>query len=115
MFYDFDKYRCCFCIFEGWGGFPLFSCNQSLPSLLYLFYHFFVQSRNSVIFVFSFLVVNLIVSVSSVFFPLYLCIGDKGGERAVIAVCVSSFHSIFLIRGLGVLTPCFSDFFFFLF
>lgn len=98
------------------GGVPLFSCNQSLPSLLYLFYHFFVQSRNSVIFVFSFLVVNLIVSVSSVFFPLYLCIGDKGGERAVIAVCVSSFHFIFLmrgIRGLGVLTPCFSDFFFF--
>lgn len=44
------------------------------------------------------------------FFPLYLCIGDKGGERAVIAVCVSSFHFIFLMRGikgLGVLTPCF--------
>lgn len=60
-------------VFSKGGGVPLFSCNQSLPSLLYLFYHFFVQSRNSVIFVFSFLVVNLIVSVSSVFFFLFTC------------------------------------------
>lgn len=73
------------------GGGGSFVFMQPVAPLFYIcFITFFVQSRNSVIFVFSFLVVNLIVSVSSGFFPL--CIDDKGGERAVIAVCVSSFH-----------------------
>lgn len=51
---------------KGVGGVLCFHATGRFP-LLYLFYHFFLQSRNSVIFVFSFLVVNLIVSVSSVF------------------------------------------------
>lgn len=104
---------------RGGEGFLCFHATSRSPLFYICFITFFVQSRNSVIFVFSFLVVNLIVSVRFLFFFSCLCIGDKGGERAVIAVCVSSFHFFFFffmkanegIRGLGVLTPCFSFFF----
>lgn len=54
-----------FVFLEGWGGSLVFM--QPVTPLFYIcFITFFVQSRNSVIFVFSFLVENLIVSVSFV-------------------------------------------------
>lgn len=54
-----------FVFWEGGGGSFVFMQPVAPLSFIFVLSLSFVQSRNSVIFVFSFLVVNLIVSVSS--------------------------------------------------
>lgn len=74
----------------------LFSCNQLFPLFYICFITFLYKAEIQLFLYFFFLVVNLIVWF---FVPsIGLCIGDKGGERAVIAVRVSSFQFFFPIR-----------------
>lgn len=93
MFYDFDKYQCCFCIFG--GGASLFSCNQLFPLFYICFITFFCIKQKFSYFCILFSCGKL-DCICYFFVPsICSCLGDKGGERAAIAVRVSSFQFFF--------------------
>lgn len=72
-----------------------------VPPLLYLFYHFFcIKQKFSYFCIFFSCGKPDCIWFCSLF--ICWCIGDKGGERAVFAVCVSSFHFFFKANETGV-------------
>lgn len=69
MFYDFDKYQCCFCNFG--GGRLCFHATSCSPSFIFGLSLFCIKQKFSYFCIFfSFLVVNLIVS--GFLFPLFV-------------------------------------------
>lgn len=74
----------------------LFSCNQLFPSFIFVLSLFCIKQKFS-----YFCIFFSCGKLDCMFFfvpSICSCIGDKGGERAVIAVRVSSFQFFFSIR-----------------